>query len=194
MMKEANRFLRCAHAEFFHLVDVVSRCAVVMRHDGLELNKVCDIENWCFIVCDAGTYQRPVEVRQALSLLLIVDDFRFTRGAKVSCYRYVPIVEGKGEVEFTDARYVLEDQVGVRGASACYANTSLSTMTEPHREVIRVLNESALHWDLRFTSFFSMNVALLWQIVASYDQSRLVLEQGGCQLCALGLYAVTGTG
>lgn len=43
-----------------------------------------DVENWWFAICNAGAFQRPFEVRQALSFLPIVGYFGSTLGAQVS--------------------------------------------------------------------------------------------------------------
>lgn len=150
-----------AHAEFFHLLDVFRGYDAAMWHNDLELDKVCDIKNWWLALCNAGTYQRPVEIGQALSFLPIVGNFCANRGAQVSCYRDVLIVEGDGEVILADTRHVLQDQVVVRGASAYYTNRSTSTMTEPRHEAVSILEESVLRWGLRFTSFLPRNVVLL---------------------------------
>lgn len=43
-------------------------------------------------------------------------------------------------------------------------------MTEPHREVIGVLEKPVLYWELRPSPFFSRHVMLLWQVAASCDK------------------------
>ena len=57
---------------------------VALRQNDLELNKVCDVENWRFAICNAGAFQRPFEVGQALSFLPIVGNFGSALGAQVS--------------------------------------------------------------------------------------------------------------
>lgn len=168
-----------AQAEFPHPVDVFRRRVLAKRQNDLELHKVCEIENRWFAICNAGTFQRPFEVGQALSFLLIVGNFCSALGAQVSYYRPVLIVEGDGEVVFADTWYVLESQVGVRGATAYHTDRGPSTMTEPHRQAISILEEPVLHWELRSTSFLSRDVALVWHVVVSCDKPRLVLGHGG---------------
>lgn len=131
--------------------------------------------------------QRPIELREALSLLPIVGNFCSTRGAQISRYRPVLVIEGENEVEFADARQILENQVDIRGASTHDTKTSLNTMTKPHYEAISILEKSALLWELRSTSFLSAgNVAWLSCVgAASGEKSRVVLGHGNCKRCAI---------
>lgn len=96
--EEVFRICR-AYAESFHPVDVVRGCDIARRHNDLELNKVCDVENRRFAPRDTRSLQQEVELRPALSFLPIVGNFCSTGGAQISCYRPVLIIEGEGEVE-----------------------------------------------------------------------------------------------
>lgn len=175
-----------AHAELLHLLDVVRGREVATGHDDLELNKVCDVENGVFALRNAGAYQGPVEIRQSLSRLSIVGDLCSARGAKVSRNRHVRlVVEAEGEMEFADAGYVLEGQVGVPGASAHDTNVGPGAMAEPHHEAIGVLEKPVLLWKHRPLSLMSRDAARFGCVLAGFNKSRLVLGHGRCKSCAL---------
>ena len=70
-----------AQTEFPHPFDVVRRCVLATRQNDLELYKVCEIENRWFSIGNAGTFERPIEVGQALSFLVIVGNFGSACGA-----------------------------------------------------------------------------------------------------------------
>ena len=77
---------------------------------------------------------------------------------------------------FADTRYVLYTLVVIR--CAIDYDTKRGPSSEPDREAISVVENSIFYWELRSSSLFPRDAALLRQVTASCDKQRLVLGHG----------------